>query len=146
MKSGKYKYFAGGLIAGKSGELLKFILKTPGVKKNFKKIDDIVKEKYINISGSLGKIAPKGLQKLDKQRGKATLIMKKIKEVNANLMNETTKAKVKVFGKGAQKGTAERMFIARSANLYRNLNRYKKSLNEKGSALLERYKNKYKNN
>ena len=85
MKSGKYKYFAGGLIAGKSGELLKFILKSPGVKKNFKKIDYIVKEKYTSVSGSLGKTPPKGLQKLDKQGGKATLIMEKIKEANANL-------------------------------------------------------------
>ena len=72
--------------------------------------------------------------------------MEKIKEANANLYKETVKAKVKVFGKSAPKGTAERIFVARSANLYKNLNRYKKSLNQKGSALLERYKNKYKNN
>jgi len=145
MKSGKYRYFAGGLIRGKSGELLKILMGAPATKKSIKIMNDFTKQKYSKESILRGKQPPAGLMKLDLQRNKANLLQDTSKRWVERFVKEA-KGKVKIFGKTAPKGTIERIAVARAAKAHRNLNLYKKSLDEKGAAILERYFKKKKNN
>jgi len=133
MKSGKYKYFAGGLIGGLSGQMLKMVMKTPQVKsqiaKRLSKMDD-----YYKTSRKYDPNLVKALKNLDTKRIKVGAASDALTGFNKRVKNAASA----LFVKGHMKNAPERKAVAISMKTLKRLKEFESDLSKKGKALIEK--------
>jgi len=138
MKSGKYKYFAGGLIMGPAGAFLKQIMKSPRLKETIKKNVTKVKQNYKSVN------LPTVSKKLKNYSEKLEIKKNKMIDIS-NEIFKTQRKKLYPLSDDV-KGSNARNNLARSMKAYRRLGDYEKSLNEKFKALVQKNLFKMKEN
>jgi hypothetical protein len=141
MKSGKYKYFAGGLIGGMSGQMLKMVLKTPQVKSQIAKRLSKMKEYYKGSKKYEPKFE-KAIKNLDTKRVKVGAVSDALTGFNKRVKNAASA----LFVKGHMKNAPERKAVAISMKTLKRLKEFESELSKKGKALIEKKLNKIKTN
>ena len=143
MKSGKYRYFAGGFIKGLGSMAMRAALRSPQLKKEISEGVKGAKNAYKDWSKVNTKFG-KALFSLDVKRGKSKAIKDSLKGFSERVVKDVGQRNI--FGPRAKRRTIERKALARAISSIKNLYKYEKQLSKKASAIMNKQLKKIKEN